>query len=67
MLVRCYHGLGDTIQFIRYAPMLKAVAREVILWAQPELLELLRTVDGIDRLLPLHDGSPDVEYDAASR
>jgi hypothetical protein len=63
VLVRCYHGLGDTIQFIRYAPMLKAVAREVIVWGQPELLELLRTVEGIDRLLPLHDGSPGVDYD----
>jgi hypothetical protein len=63
VLVRCYHGLGDTIQFMRYAPLLKAVAAEVIVWAQPKLLPLLRTIDGIDRLLPLHDGTPDVEYD----
>ena len=64
VLVRCYHGLGDTVQFIRFAPMLKQVAREVIVWAQPALLGLLRTADGIDRLLPLHDGAPEVEYDA---
>ena len=63
VLVRCYHGLGDTIQFIRYAPMVRAVAREVIVWAQPPLLPLLATVHGIDRLLPLHDGVPEVEYD----
>jgi Glycosyltransferase family 9 (heptosyltransferase) len=63
VLVRCYHGLGDTIQFIRYAPLIKDIAREVIVWAQPVLLPLLHTVRGIDRLLPLHDGSPDVEYD----
>ena len=63
VLVRCYHGLGDTIQFIRYAPLIKAMAREVIVWAQPALLPLLRTVRGIDRLLPLHDGTPEVEYD----
>jgi hypothetical protein len=63
VLVRCYHGLGDTIQFIRYAPLIKDIAREVIIWAQPALLPLLRTVHGIDRLLPLHDGAPDVEYD----
>jgi hypothetical protein len=63
VLVRCYHGLGDTIQFIRYAPLIKDVAREVIVWAQPALLPLLRTMRGIDRLLPLHDGAPDVEYD----
>jgi hypothetical protein len=63
VLVRCYHGLGDTLQFVRYAPLLRAVAAEVIVWAQPALLPLLRTVRGIDRLLPLHDGAPDAEYD----
>jgi hypothetical protein len=63
VLVRCYHGLGDTIQFIRYMPLLKALAAEVSVWAQPALLPLLRTVHGIDRLLPLHDGAPDVAYD----
>jgi hypothetical protein len=33
VLVRCYHGLGDTIQFIRYIPLIKAVAKEVMVWA----------------------------------
>jgi Glycosyltransferase family 9 (heptosyltransferase) len=63
VLVRCYHGLGDTIQFIRYAPLIKAIAKEVIVWAQPALLPLLRTMRGIDQLLPLHQGTPEVEYD----
>lgn len=58
ILVRCYHGLGDTIQFIRYAPLIKEIAREVSVWAQPTLLPLLRTMRGIDRLLPLRDGTP---------
>ncbi|HEX8452751.1 MAG TPA: glycosyltransferase family 9 protein [Longimicrobium sp.] len=64
VLVRCYHGLGDTLQFIRYMPRLRKVAREVIVWAQPELIPLLSTARGIDRLLPLHDGAPEVEFDA---
>lgn len=63
VLIRCYHGLGDTIHFIRYAPLVKAIAREVIVWAQPEILPLLTTAEGIDKLLPLHDGTPAVEYD----
>ena len=63
VLIRCYHGLGDTIQFIRYVPLVRALAREVIVWAQPALVPLLRRVHGIDRLLPLHDGTPEVEYD----
>ena len=64
VLVRCYHGLGDTIQFIRYAPLVKAIAQEVIVWAQAPLLPLLKTVKGINQLLPLHDGAPEVEFDA---
>jgi hypothetical protein len=63
VLVRCYHGLGDTIQFIRYAPLLRSVASEVLVWAQPKLISLLRSVSGIDLLLPLHDGVPGVEFD----
>jgi hypothetical protein len=63
VLLRCYHGLGDTIQFIRYAAPLKTLAAEVIVWMQPTLIPLLGGVKGIDRVLPLHDGAPDVEYD----
>ena len=63
VLIRCYHGLGDTIQFIRYVPLVRALAREVTVWAQPALVPLLGSVAGIDRLLPLHDGTPEVEYD----
>lgn len=63
VLIRCYHGLGDTLQFIRYAPLVKQIAREVAVWAQPALIPLLRTVRGIDRLLPLHDGGVGIDYD----
>lgn len=63
VLVRCYHGLGDTIQFARFLPRLAAVAREVIVWAPPPLVPLLATMRGAGRLVPLHDGTPDVPYD----
>lgn len=63
VLVRCYHGLGDTLQFIRYAPLVGAIAAELTVWAQPALIPLLRTMPGIGRLLPLHDGTPEVDYD----
>lgn len=65
VLVRCYHGLGDTIQFVRYLPLLRQLARKVTLWVQPELIPLLQTFSGkIDQLLPLHDGPPPCEYEA---
>jgi hypothetical protein len=63
VLVRCYHGLGDTLQFIRFAAPLRRLAREVIVWAQPELLPMIEGVEGVDRALPLHDGVSDVDYD----
>jgi hypothetical protein len=63
VLVRCYHGLGDTILFARFLSSLHDIAREVVLWCQPELLGLMATVDGVDRLLPLHDGTPDADFD----
>jgi tetratricopeptide (TPR) repeat protein len=37
VLVRCEQGLGDTIQFLRYVPMLAAEAREVLLHIQDGL------------------------------
>jgi hypothetical protein len=63
VLVRCYHGLGDTLQFVRLLAVLRPRVRSIILWVQPCLLELLRGVAGVDRLLALHDGCPDVDYD----
>jgi hypothetical protein len=63
VLVRCYHGLGDTIQFIRFAPLVRACASELTIWAQPALIPLLRTMPEVGRLLPLHDGTPEAAYD----
>jgi hypothetical protein len=63
VLVRCYHGLGDTIQFIRFAAPLRRIAREVIVWCQPELQGLIRGMAHIDRVLPLHDGAVDAAFD----
>ena len=49
VLVRCYHGLGDTLQFCRFLLALRARAANVTVEAQPELVPLLRAVPGIDR------------------
>ncbi len=67
VLVRCYHGLGDTLQFARFLPPLRARAASVTLEVQPELLDLLRQVPGVDRLVafdvaaPLPSAGPDIE------
>jgi hypothetical protein len=41
VLVRCYHGLGDTLQFARFVPVLANIAASVTLEAQPELCPIL--------------------------
>jgi hypothetical protein len=63
VLVRCYHGLGDTIQFARFLPALAERARRLTVWCQPELLPLIERVDGVDLALPLHDGAVDAEFE----
>jgi hypothetical protein len=44
-------GFGDAIQFIRYAPLVKARGGTVVLLCQPTLAHLLAECDGIDRVL----------------
>jgi hypothetical protein len=64
VLVRCHHGLGDTVQFIRFAEPLRRIARKVTVLAQGELLPLVATASGIDRALPLQRPDPQLTFDA---
>ncbi len=67
VLVRCYHGLGDTIQFARFLPLLAARAASVTLEIQPRLMELIAPLaTGIalkpfDQAHPLPPAEVDVE------
>lgn len=65
VLVRCYHGLGDTLQFARLLPLLRRDAASVTLEVQPELLPLLRDAPGHDRAAPfdLRQPLPPAECD----
>ncbi len=58
VLVRCYHGLGDTLQFARFLPALRARAAHVTLECQPELCGLLACVPGVDRLVAFDPAYP---------
>jgi hypothetical protein len=64
VLVRCWHGLGDTLQFIRYVAPLRAQVTSVTVEAPPELIPLLAGMKEIDCLIPLHDD--DAVCDAAT-
>ena len=58
VLVRCYHGLGDTLQFSRFLPALAARAARVTLECQPVLLPLLAELPGLARVLPFDPAAP---------
>jgi hypothetical protein len=60
VLVRCYHGLGDTIQFARFLPLLAARARSVVVEAPARLLDLLATIQADITLMPFDHASPRV-------
>lgn len=45
--VRCLHGLGDTLQFMRFVPLVAARARHLDFLVQPTLLQLLRDAPGL--------------------
>jgi len=51
ILLHAEQGLGDTIQFIRYVPLVKQLGARVILACQPELLPLLANYPGVDQLV----------------
>ncbi|MDA9463273.1 hypothetical protein [Bradyrhizobium sp. CCBAU 53415] len=63
VLVRCYHGLGDTLQFLRFMQPLRGVARSVTVWCQAGLLPLVERTRGVDRVLALHEGTPEADFE----
>jgi hypothetical protein len=59
VLIRCLHGLGDTIQFIRYAPLIRKHARSLTVEAQPTLKSLVEQADIADHVITWGDAEPD--------
>ena len=48
ILLHAEQGFGDAIQFVRYASFAASKAGRVILECKPALVDILRTVDGVD-------------------
>jgi tetratricopeptide (TPR) repeat protein len=51
-------GFGDTIQFIRYAPLIAKLGANVIFECKKELISLLRNVEGIHQVIALGGNLP---------
>ena len=63
VLVRCYHGLGDTLQYARYLTALRSQVASLTVEAPPALLPLLGTVPGMDRFIPFKLDDPAKPFD----
>jgi tetratricopeptide (TPR) repeat protein len=51
ILLHAEQGLGDTLQFIRYAPLVKQAGARVLVECQEPLVRLLASCRGVDGLL----------------
>jgi len=62
ILLHAEQGLGDTIQFVRYAPLVKGLGGRVVFECQKPLLNLLTTAAGIDCLVGTGDELPSFDF-----
>lgn len=56
ILLHAEQGLGDTLQFVRYAPLVKERGGRVLFVCPPALFPILASAPGIDQLV--RDGDP---------
>lgn len=54
-------GLGDTLQFVRYAPLLARRGARVVLLVQPPLKRLISSLPGVAAVLGFGDPVPDFD------
>lgn len=62
ILLYSEQGLGDTIQFCRYAKSVKALGATVLLIVQKPLFKILLALEGVDKLLLEEEPLPDFDY-----
>ncbi len=58
LLLQGEQGLGDVLQFSRYAAVAKASGAQVVLRCRPRLVELLSNADGIDAIVSEREDPP---------
>ncbi len=57
-------GLGDTIQFVRFAPIVAAFGGPVILDCQAPIVPVVRTVQGLSKVIAEEDALPPFDLQA---
>jgi len=61
ILLHAEQGLGDTIQFCRYVPLVVARGARVVLEVQKSLQELMSSLDGVAHIISRGDPLPDFD------
>ncbi len=51
VMLRCLHGYGDALQFIRYAPQLRERAASLCVETHPAMVPLLQACDGVEQVI----------------
>jgi tetratricopeptide (TPR) repeat protein len=62
VLLRCEQGVGDVIQFIRYAPHVAALGAIVVLQLRKNIGELARSFPGVHRIVNPGETVPDFDF-----
>jgi tetratricopeptide (TPR) repeat protein len=62
ILLYSEQGLGDTIQFCRYVPLVAELGAKVILEVQRPLVNLLKDLSGVSQIIGEGDALPTFEY-----
>ncbi|HEY4029906.1 MAG TPA: tetratricopeptide repeat protein [Caulobacteraceae bacterium] len=65
LLLHSEQGLGDTLQFCRYAALAKAAGARVILEVEPPLVRVLSSLKGADLVLEKGAALPDFDLHAS--
>ncbi len=61
VILRCLHGLGDAVQFLRFLPELRRNAERITLEVPPRFVELAHRFEGVDEVITWGDGAPAVQ------
>ena len=62
ILLHAEQGLGDTLQFVRYVPLVAARGGKVVLEVQPRLQRLLARTPGAEAVIPRNEALPEFAW-----
>jgi len=64
VILRCLHGLGDAVQFLRYVPKLADRAGSLVIEVPPRMSDLASLIDGVSKITTWNDPPNRDEWDS---